>query len=121
MKHYKLPCFCSLLSAGVMLLLVGCTTLEPTPQVGGAPFDDGFLTVVVAPGEGRSCVGTPCSVYYRVPDLGGSVEVIANNFSLGRFPAGETVGLGQYNDPVRIVVPQAGVPPAFVHIPQDIP
>ncbi len=111
--------FTTLLS--LLSLLSGCTTTTPVPQVvqGQTPTDDGFLTVVLGPGAGRSCAGSPCSVYYRTPQAGGEVEIIANNFSLGSFPAGKVVSLGQFNDTVRITVRGADAAPAFVNIPRD--
>lgn len=103
-------------------LIAGCVTINPKPQVveGRVPVSDGFLTVVVGPGQGGSCVGTPCSIYYRIPELGGQVEVVANGFVVGSFPSGEVVSLGNYNETsVRIDVPGHDVPTAFVRIPRD--
>jgi len=48
-------------------------------------------------------------------DLGGPVEIIANNFSIGTFSSGEVVSLGNYNDSVRITIRGKDVPTAYVN------
>ena len=76
-----------------------------------------IFTAVVEPGKGGTCMATPCRVYYRTPDLGSPVKVVANNFPVGTFEPGIYVDLGNYNDPtVRITVPESDVPTAYVNI-----
>jgi len=114
-KSMKKPLLRFLASSGLGLILIilnGVLTADPLPK---EPVSDGWLTVVVGPGDGASCSGTPCSVYYRVPDLGGPVEIIANNFSIGTFSSGEVVSLGNYNDSVRITIRGKDVPTAYVN------
>lgn len=116
MKTQRLR-FLAISSLGLMLIMLsGALTADPLPK---APVSSGWLTAVVGPGDGASCHGTPCSVYYRVPDLGGPVEIIANNFSVGTFPSNETVSLGMYNDSVRISILGKDVPTAYVNVPED--
>jgi len=100
----------------ILIILSGNLTADPQPK---EPVSDGWLTAVVGPGDGVSCSGTPCSVYYRIPDLGGPVEIIANNFSVGTFPSGKTVSLGNYNDSVRISIRDKDVPTAYVNVPGE--
>jgi len=100
----------------ILITLCGALTADPLPK---EPVSDGWITAVVGPGEGASCYSTPCSVYYRVPDLGGPVEIIANNFLVGTFPSGETVSIGNYNDSVRITIRDKDVPTAYVNLPME--
>jgi hypothetical protein len=100
----------------ILIILSGTLPADPQPQ---EPVSDGWLTAVVGPGGGASCSYSPCSVYYRIPDLGGPVEVIANNFSEGTFPSGKTVSLGNFNDSVRITIRGKDVPTAYVNVPGE--
>jgi hypothetical protein len=49
----------------------------------------------------------------------GSFEVTANEVRVGDFPAGQTVSLGEYYASQAFKVKGAGVPPAYVYIPQE--
>ena len=107
--------------ASMALFLSGCATTEPTSRVvqDGSPSDNGVFSVIVSPGQGRSCAVSPCSIFLDVPDLGREVEVVVNNFSLGSFPSGQVSGLGQFNDSARIAIRGEDLPMAFVNIPQN--
>ena len=103
-------------------LLVGCVTTGTSAGIapGEMPRSDGFLTAAVGPGGGASCAGTPCTIYYKTPALGGDVTVVVNGFTVGTFPSETVVNLGGYTDTtVRITVPGSNVKPAYVNIPND--
>ncbi|HEB96995.1 MAG TPA: hypothetical protein ENI96_11265 [Sedimenticola thiotaurini] len=103
-------------------LLAACVSTGTQPGVvgGSLPRSDGFLTASVAPGRSASCAGTPCNIHYRTPDLAGDVTVVANGQTVGTFPPGTVVNLGDYAETtVRITVPGADVKPAYVNMPND--
>lgn len=104
-------------------LLSACGTMNPEPGVvdGSLPRNDGFLTASVVPGKSASCSGTPCQIYYKTPDLGGDVTVLANAFTVGSFPSNTVVRLGDYSETtVRISVKgSSNTPVAYVHMPND--
>jgi hypothetical protein len=64
----------------------------------------------------RRAVGGDCS--HRQAGSG-SYEVTANEVSLGSFPAGETANLGNFFQSQAFQVKGAGVPKAYVYIPQE--
>ncbi len=123
MKHAKWRIGGFLTAASAVLLLSGCLSVgtDPVPMVvqgKGQPQSDGYLSIVVAPGQTGSCQSTPCTVYYRTPDLGKPVEVVVNNFIVGTFPPGKTVRLGDFNDTSNIIsVKGSGTPDAYVNLP----
>ena len=104
------------------LLLGGCVTVasnrQPAIVEGGNPsLDDGLQSVVVGPGDSRTCRNESCRIHYRMPDLEGEAEVAVNNFLVGTFPPGELVDLGTWSEPsIRIRIVDADVPRAFVNM-----
>ena len=113
-------------SAPLVLLLLsvtGCAEMYPKPQVVPArkASSDGYLSVSVRPGQGGSCGGTPCRIYYRTPESDGEVKVVVNNFVVGTFPGGRVVDLGDYSETsVRISAPGTGAPVTYVNMPADV-
>jgi hypothetical protein len=111
-----------LFAPALALLLGGCVStesnLKPAAVEGGGTIrGDGFLTVVVGPGESRGCNNTSCRIYYRMPDLDAPAQVAVNHFQVGTFPPGEVVDLGTWSDPIiRIRVVGADVPRAYVNM-----
>jgi hypothetical protein len=53
-----------------------------------------------------------------MPPGKGSYVVTAGEVSLGAFPAGQRVSIGSFFESNALKIPDAGVPPAFVYIPQ---
>jgi hypothetical protein len=95
------------LLAGV--LAAGCGGLERWPS--------GAITVTVAPGQTGTCAISPCRVLLEMPPGSGEYRVTGNRITLGTYPAGKTVNLGNFFDPIAIDIVGAGVPRAFVYIP----
>jgi len=103
-------------------LLSACANMNPQPKVVPESLagSDGFLSVSVAPGRSGSCGGTPCRIFYKTPDTGGQVKVVANGFVVGTFPGGTMVDLGHYSETnVRIEAPGSGAPITYVNMPND--
>ena len=101
-------------------LLGACVTNNPRPAVveeGRTPTSDGVLTAVVAPGKAGRCSVSPCRVYYRTPDAGGPVTVVANNQIVGNFPSNTLVSLGDFSESLRISIQGSDTPTAFVNMP----
>lgn len=104
----------------VALLVIASTTNNAfgsdQDNMGAAPTPNMF-TAVVEPGKGGNCLLTPCRVYYRMPDLNAPAKVVVNNLPAGTFEPGKYADLGSFNDPtLRITVPGADVPTAYVNI-----
>ena len=75
------------------------------------------MTVTVAPGQTGTCAISPCRVFLEMPAGDGAYRVTGNQITLGTYPAGQTVNLGNFFDPVAIDIVGAGVPRAFVYVP----
>ena len=73
-------------------------------------------TLVMEPGGTGLCRAGPCLVQLRMPPGTASYEVLADGVPLGRFPAGETVTLGQFASRKTFVVKGAGVYPATLYV-----
>jgi hypothetical protein len=93
----------------VVALLAGCAGLERDPS--------GAITVTVKPGQTGSCAISPCRVLLEMPPGDGEFVVTGNQITLGTYPAGKTVDLGNYYKPQAIEIVDAGVPRAYVYIP----
>ena len=100
-------------------LLGACVTNNPRPAVveGRTPTSDGVMTAVVEPGKAGRCSVSPCRVYYRTPDAGGPVTVVANNQIVGNFPSNTLVSLGDFSESLRISIQGSDTPTAFVNMP----
>lgn len=93
----------------LMLTAAGCGEVRRFPS--------GAFSVTVAPGETGNCALAPCEVFLEMPPGDGTYRVTGNQVNFGRYPAGRTVSLGNFYDPIAIEIVGAGVPRAFVYIP----
>jgi hypothetical protein len=92
------------------LLLGGCADgLKRNPS--------GAITVTVKPGETGQCAISPCRILLEMPSGDGEYRVTGNRITLGTYPAGKTVNLGNFYSPQAIEIVGAGVPRAFVYLP----
>lgn len=98
-----------------IVILAGLAGLTACAQTGRHVASWGSITL--APGDTGNCSSSPCSVYFEMPPGKGPYEVTANQVTVGTYPAGKTVLLGGFYESNAIRVPQAGVPPAYVYIP----
>ena len=87
----------------------GCSGLERNPT--------GAITVTVKPGDTGQCAIAPCRILLEMPPGDGEYRVTGNQITLGTYPAGKTVNLGDFYAPQAIEIVGAGVPRAFVYLP----
>jgi len=99
------------LSLAAVLALTACAGVQEEPS--------GAIAVTVKPGQTGQCDTSPCQVSLIMPAGSGSYEVTANEVSLGSFPAGKTANLGNFFQSQSFQVKGAGVPKAYVYIPQE--
>jgi len=98
----------------VFALLLGLAAC--TSNSGGVNVDSLGGTMVLEPGGTGLCRATPCTVQFRMPAGTGSYEVMSDTMSLGTYPAGQTVTLGQFYHGHTFRVTGADVPPAYYHV-----
>jgi len=97
-------------AVAMLLALTACTSNggENVESLGG--------TMVLEPGGTGLCRAAPCTVRFRMPPGPGSYEVLSDTMSLGTYPAGETVTLGQFFNGHTFSVKGAGVAPAYFNV-----
>ena len=98
---------CLLLAAG----------LSSCKEVKGFP--TGAITITVKPGDTGNCAISPCRVLFEMPAGDKDFQVLGNQVDFGRYPAGKTVNLGNFYEPIAIEVVGAEVPKTYVYIPID--
>lgn len=99
----------------LVLLLPLLPALSGCPQTRSAGNSlGGALTL--EPGGSVVCNITPCSVRLVMPPGSGDYEVLSGTFSIGRYPAGQTVTLGSFYDPQVFTIKDSGLPPAYYHV-----
>jgi hypothetical protein len=76
----------------------------------------GANAVTVKPGQTANCATSPCAISLVMPAGSGSYEVTSNSVTIGTYPAGETVNLGNYYQSQALAVEGADVPKAYVYI-----
>ena len=79
-------------------------------------FPSGSNAITVKPGDTGTCALSPCLITLEMPPGNGSYEVTANEISIGSFPAGKAVNLGNYFDSQAFAIKRAGVKKAYVYI-----
>jgi hypothetical protein len=82
-------------------------------------FPSGAITITVKPGDTGTCAISPCRVLFEMPAGEGNYQVLGNQVELGEYPAGKTVNLGNYYEPIAIEVVGADLPKTYVYIPVD--
>lgn len=99
----------SIAAVAAVLALGGCSGLERDPS--------GAISVTVKPGDTGTCAIAPCQVYFEMPPGDGEYQVRGTDVDYGRYPAGKTVNLGGFYEPISIEVVGTGLPKAYVYIP----
>jgi len=100
-----------LLAVAVVVTIGGCA--------GGIQEDpSGANAVTVSPGQTADCATSPCTISLVMPAGSGSYEVTGNEVTIGTYPAGQTVNLGNYSKSQALEVKGAAVPKAYVYIDQ---
>lgn len=90
-------------------LLLACGEIRRDPY--------GAMTVTVKPGQTGTCAISPCRVLFEMPLGSSDYQIRGNEIDFGRYPAGKTVNLGDFYDPIAIQVVGANVPKTYVYIP----
>lgn len=99
------------LATTVAALALGACASSPNDPTG-------VISITVKPGDTGTCESSPCSVSLVMPPGKGSFQVTGNEVPVGTFPAGQTVSLGGYYTDQKFAIVGAGVPPAYVYVPQ---
>lgn len=99
------------------LVLLAAIGLSGCKQVKGFP--SGAITITVKPGDTGSCAISPCRVFFEMPAGNADYQVLGNQIDFGRYPAGKTVNLGNFFEPIAIEVVGANAPKTHVYIPVD--
>lgn len=99
----------ALIAGATVLAALGCSETRSGPS--------GAITVTVAPGQTGTCAISPCRVLFEMPPGEETYQVRGRDADYGRYPAGRTVNLGNFYEPIAIEVVGAGVPRAYVYIP----
>jgi hypothetical protein len=97
------------------LLVVAAPFLFGCQTTGRHVTDWGEITL--RPGDTGSCTSNPCRVYFEMPPGDGTYRVTGTGFTIGEYPAGETVTIGSFFESSAIKVEGAGVPPAYIYVP----
>ena len=107
-------------TAKVHRLLLAVTAAAVIGGCAGGIQEDpsGANAVTVKPGQTANCATSPCAISLVMPAGSGSYEVTGNSVTIGTFPAGETVNLGNYFESQALAVEGADVPKAYVYIDQ---
>ncbi|MGB5834232.1 MAG: hypothetical protein WBG92_19920 [Thiohalocapsa sp.] len=101
------------------MLLITIAIAAVAGCAGGIQEDpSGANAVTVKPGQTANCATTPCAISLVMPAGSGSYEVTGNEVTIGTYPAGETVNLGNYFKSQALAVKGADVPKAYVYIDQ---
>ena len=102
-----------LLSLACIPLLMG---LAAGVNAAGNNVDSIGGTLVLGPGDTGLCRAAPCGVQFKMPAGTGSYEVLSDTMSIGTFPAGETVNLGQFYNSHEFTVKGTDAAPAYFYV-----
>ena len=94
----------------LLLSMAGCA------NTGGDNVESLGGTMLLEPGGTGLCRAPPCTVQFHMPPGPGSYDVLANQMSLGTYPAGQTVTLGEFWNAQTFVVKGANVSPAYFDV-----
>ena len=101
----------SLIAAAVLFL--GCTS--------SATFVSDWGEITLAPGDTGTCSSNPCRVFFEMPAGTGTYTVTGTGFTIGEYPAGQTVSLGSFFESSAIKVEGADVPKTYIYVPGTAP
>ena len=107
-------------AATVHRLLIAVTVVATIGGCAGGIQEDpsGANAVTVKPGQTANCATSPCAISLVMPAGSGSYKVTGNSVTIGTYPAGETVNLGNYFESQALAIEGADVPKAYVYIDQ---
>ncbi len=96
--------------------LIGEALLQTPLAAAAGKFPSGDNTITVKPGDTGTCATSPCRITLQMPPGSGSCDVNANEISIGSFPAGKAVDVGNYFDSQAFTIPGTGIKKAYVYI-----
>jgi hypothetical protein len=96
--------------------LVSAALSQAPFAAAGGNFPSGSNAITVKPGDTGTCALSPCRITLEMPPGDGSYEVTGNEISIGSYPAGKAVDIGNYFDSQALVIKGAGVKKTYVYI-----
>jgi len=106
----------SLLRIACITGLLGLSACASSSGGGGDNVESLGGTMILEPGGTGLCRATPCRVEFRMPAGTGSYEVMSDTMSLGMYPAGETVTLGQFYNGHTFTLKGSDAAPAYFYV-----
>ena len=100
-------------SIAAAVLLLGCSS--------SATFVSDWGEITLAPGDTGTCRSNPCRVFFEIPAGTGTYTVTGTGFTIGEYPAGQTVSLGSFFESSAIKVEGAEVPKTYIYVPGTAP
>lgn len=100
--------------SGMLMAALGLTALFSSSVLAG-----NVGGVELAPGKSETCIGTPCTVTFVMPEGTGTYEVVEgapDGTKVGDYPAGETVNLGDFYSDTTFYVKGGDFKPAHLWI-----
>ncbi len=97
------------------LLTIAVSMVAGCASTGNHVTDWGEITL--SPGDTGSCTSNPCRVFFKMPPGDGTYKLTGTGFSIGEYPAGQTVVIGSFFESSAIKVEGAGVPPTYIYVP----
>lgn len=92
--------------------LSGCATNASAPTS-----SEDVGEVILEPGDSKTCISTPCTVWFQMPDGTGTYALWQDNqVKLGDYPAGEKVQIGNYWSSHYFNIPDSDFPKAHLFV-----
>ena len=104
-------------TAALLRRLLVLAAMLPGACVTHGRFVSDWEQITLAPGDTGTCSSNPCQVFFRMPPGEGTYKVMGTGFTIGDYPAGQTVNLGGFFESSAIKVQAANVPTAYIDVP----
>ena len=94
--------------AAMAIGLASCATSAPTDS-------EDVGEVILQPGETKTCISTPCTVWFQMPEGTGTYPLFEDGGTkLGDYPAGEKVQIGNFWSNHSFRIPDSDFPEAHL-------
>ena len=94
--------------AAMAIGLASCASNAPTES-------EDVGEVILQPGETKTCISTPCTVWFQMPEGTGTYPLFEDGGTkLGDFPAGEKVQIGNFWSSQTFKIPGSDFPEAHL-------
>ena len=104
-------------TAALLRRLLVLAAMLPGACVTHGRFVSDWGQITLALGDTGTCSSTPCQVVFSMPPGEGTYNVMGIGFTIGDYPAGQTVNLGGFFESSAIKVQAANVPKAYIYVP----